>query len=164
MATKSQFQSTAVNILPLAGISDWKELYFIESADDLHETYSRLMDVIDSCYVPIPLTFESMCEVLSTMFDFVRTHAISMLEQDVAIWCDVDDPYRTSVEVHHMGRSKKMDRSSFVIAFELILASLYDIMMSAHFSEVNNHDAAFAEFCSCMYSCYSGSNSSSTKT
>jgi hypothetical protein len=135
----------------LAGISDWEELYQIENADELHETYENMRDVIDTSYIPLPLTYESMCQTLSTIFTFLKTHAIAMLKQDAVMRCDPDDPYRTSTEMRSMRRVGKMDYDSFVAAYEPILVGLYEILMSEHFPAVDNHAAASELFYACMH-------------
>lgn len=153
MGTMSRSRTLTSATLPSQVIKNWEEYFFLESAEEIHDIYMMMTDILRDSYVNIPLGYEDVCEIISSAFKFIREHAVCMLRVDACMWCDEDDPYRASCEEKAYRTKGLMSREDFGIAFELPLYHMYSAL-STFFKQVRNHAVALEHFKDDMYALY----------
>jgi hypothetical protein len=129
-----------------AFLSNVKEYHSIEISDQMDDMYVGMREIVAANHGPFRLEYQHVDALVGGMMDFVRDHAVSMIKQDAAIFCDEDDPFRTARELHFMASIRRPDVESFRIMHEYMLMDMYEIFVDELFKGLKNHDRGFAEF------------------
>jgi hypothetical protein len=127
-------------------LSNVKEYHSIECSEQFHDVYEELKSIVAAHFSPFRLEYWHVESLVSSMMDFVRDHAISMVRQDASIFCDEDDPYCASRERYFLGSARRPDAASFRIMHEYMLMDMYEIFVDSLFKGLKNHDEEFAAF------------------
>jgi hypothetical protein len=69
-----------------------------------------------------------------------------MICQDAAIYCNEDDPFCTSRELHFMRCKRRLDVAWFRLMHEYMLMDMYEIFVGSLFKGLRNHDRGFEAF------------------
>jgi hypothetical protein len=146
MATSFSQTLSVTTVYSTTFLSNVKEYHSIEISDQVYDVYLRLRELVASNHGPFRLEYQHVETLVDGMMDFVRDHGISMIEQDAAIFCDEDDPFRTARELHFMASTRRPDVESFRTMHEYMLMDMYEIFVDELFKGLKNHDRGFAEF------------------
>lgn len=142
----SQTLTGTTTVYSTAFLSNVKEYHSIECSEQFYDVYEALKAIVTSHYSPFRLEYWHIDSVIGGMMDFVRDHAISMIKQDASIFCDEDDPYRSSRELYFMTTTGRPDAASFRIIHEYMLMDMYEILAGDLFKGLRNHDRGFETF------------------
>lgn len=153
MTTFSRSRAFTSATLPSQVIKNWEEYFFLESAEEIHDIYVSMGDIIRDSYLNIPIGYENVCELISSAFKFIRDHAVCMLTVDACMWCDEYDPYRASCETKAYRKKGLMSREEFGVAYELQLYHMHTAL-STLFKQIRNHPVALEHSVDDMYKLY----------
>lgn len=137
---------SVTTVYSTAFLSNVKEYHSIEISDQVYDVYVGLREIVTANHGPFRLEYQHVDALVGGMMDFVRDHAISMIKQDAAIFCDEDDPFRTARELHFMASTRRPDVEAFRIMHEFMLMDMYEIFVDEFFKGLKNHDRGFVEF------------------
>lgn len=129
-----------------AFLSNVKEYHSIECSEQYFDVYERLKAIVSAHFSPFRLEYHHVCCLASGMMDFAREHAISMIRQDAAIFCDEDDPFRSSQETQCSMYKRRPSAESFRVIHEYMLMDMYETFVDELFKGIRNHDRGFEEF------------------
>src|SRR3569833_1478229 len=135
---------SVTTVCSTAFLSIVKEYNSIEISEQVYDVYVALRELVASNHGPFRLEYKHVDALVAGMMDFVRDHAISMIKQDAAIFCDEDDPFRTARELHFMASTRRPDVVSFRTMHEYMLMDMYEIFVDEIFKGLKLHDRGFA--------------------